>query len=297
MLRPANDALKHRKLDTLASVAVLAMALLVPCVLALAAALSSEAAHSYLRAYRPVVYLQADAEQATGEALAEELAARTSVAEATLRTPEDALETLEQRLGSEEVAHLGISASMLPYSIVLEPALPVLGHLDLIAGVSGLQARAEVASVDLPSPQAARTLSFVRWLLVLAGAALIVLVLAALGQLRLYLMCLMDDHKRESHLLAVFGAPPSRLRRPTLMRGISVGLAAGVAAFGVLFILLLLWQNAREHVIGPTHVAAGFSWVVVAAPIILGPLAGLISGWLANRATRRQTHDGRLSDV
>jgi cell division protein FtsX len=286
MLRPANDALRRRKAETATTVAVLSFALFLPCMVVLAAAFVGDAASSYLQAYRPVIYLSADAGNAEAAELADELSTWTTVGDAEIRTPDDAFETLQQRLGDQEVAKLGVSANMLPYSVILEPSTPVISHLDLIASVSGLEARMEVESVDVPSPRAAQTLSFVRWLLWLGALLLLVLVVTGISQARAYLLRLEDELAGESELLALFGAPPPKLSRPTLVRGVTIGAWAGAIAFGALFIMLLMWQDARPALVGIIHGSSAWSWAAVAVPVVLGPLFGVIAAWFANRSRR-----------
>lgn len=294
MLRPANDLLKDRKAETATAVAVLAFALILPCVAVLAAAFVGDAAETYLDAYRPIVYLSADAKEAEATVLADELGEWTSVGEAKLRTPSEAFSQLQERLGNQEVAKLGVSAKMLPYSVELVPSTPVVGHLDLIAEASGLEARMEVESVDVPSAQAAKALSFVRWLLWLGAAMLIVLVITGISQVRGFLIRLADDSTRETELLALFGAPPSKLERASLVRGVTVGVWAGVIAFGALLTLLLMWQDARAVIVGVEHGASAWSWAVIAAPVLLGPLCGAVAGWFANRSRRKDNNDNDL---
>lgn len=288
MLRPASDALIRKKAETATTVVVLAFALLIPCLVVLAATFAGSAASDYLAAYRPVVYLETDADQAAAESLAEKITDWPQVDEAVLRTPDEALDALEERLGADEVAKLGANAEMLPFSVVIEPATPVLGHLDLVARASGLDARPQVASVDVPSSAAARTLSFARWILILGGVLLCVLVVTAMSQLRGHLLRLAGDQERESTLLAVFGAPPAKLRRPTLVRGVIVGVVSGVTAFAGLFVLLLQWQSARPEVLGLAATTDGTAWLVVISPLVLGPLVGFVSGWFANRSLKKR---------
>ncbi len=294
MLRSATDALRTRKFATATAVLVLAFALLIPCVAVLAASFASGAARTYLQAYRPVVYLRADADKKTAARLAKELDGWPAVDEATVRTPAQAFGDLERRLGRDEVAKLGVSAEMLPFSVELVPATPVIGHLDLIARVSGLQARPEVATVDVPSAKAARTLSFVRWLLILGAVSLVVMVAAGIGQTCGFLIRLARAHSRETELLASFGAPPAKLRRPTMVRGMAVGTLAGVVAFASLLVVLLLWQNARPVVLGLAHGLSGWSWAVIMCPVVLGPAAGALAGILANRTV---TNTNKTDDL
>jgi cell division protein FtsX len=284
MLRSPNDALKANKFQSITAISVLAASLLIPCLTVLFAAFFADAATTYLSAYDPVVYLSAEVDDDKAAKLAEEFDGWATVGEARLRSPERAFEILRERVGEQEIARLGISPQMLPFSVVLEPALPLVGHVELITEVAGLPVRPEVATVDLPSADAARTLIFARRLMALGGVLLLLLLAVGVAQTRIFLARLEDQHARETTLLALFGAPPTWLRRSTLARGVTVGLWAGVASFAGLLLSLFLWQFARPAILGLSDASLGWAWLILVAPLILGPTAGFFAAGLVNRS-------------
>src|SRR5690606_27018348 len=133
MLRSANDALKDRLFESASATAVLAFTMLIPCLIAIFGVFFADTARSYLSAYHPVVYLSADAGETQAAALAEELGGWSGVAEVEVRAPDEAFDMLQERIGEQEISRLGVAPKMLPYSLVLVPTLPLIGHVDLIA--------------------------------------------------------------------------------------------------------------------------------------------------------------------
>lgn len=288
MLRPANDALKHHKLETTTTIAVLAISLLIPCLMALSAAFLSDGATQYLTNYHPMIYLAEHADQAQADQLADELQGWVTVGAATVRSPDAAFERLQARLGEQQVNDLGISPKMLPWSVELVPALPVLGHLDLVAATAGLAARPIVATVDLPAPQATRILATLRWLFVFGVALTLLLLAAGVAQTRILLGHFHDFEASETMLLRLFGAPPARLRRATLTRGVTVGVVAGIVSFCALLLAVFLWHLTQPILFGLTEISLGWAWLILFVPLVLGPAAGFLAAGLLNRRGLKQ---------
>lgn len=283
MLRPANDALKHKLFESLSATSVLAFSMLIPCLVAIFGVVCADTARSYLRAYQPVVYLSAGAGETQAATLAEELGDWSGVAEVEVRAPEQAFDTLRERLGEQEVSRLGITPKMLPYSLVLVPTLPLIGHVDLIARVEGLPARAHVATVDVPSAKAVRTLIAARWLITFGAGVLLVLLWVGTAQTRIHLAQLAEDEAQEAYLLALFGAPGAEFRRATLTRGLTLGLWAGLLSSILLVLLLFIWHYARPAIFGLEDAILGWAWLIIVVPILLGPAVGFLAAGLVNR--------------
>lgn len=283
MLRPANDALKIHRFETLTTIAILAFSLLIPCLVALGAAFLSDGVTQYLTNYHPMIYLAEHADQAQAEQLASELQGWATVGTATVRSPDAAFERLQARLGDQQVNELGLSPKMLPWSVELQPALPVLGHLDLVAASAGLAARPIVATVDLPAPQAMRILGTLRWLFVLSVALTLVLFAVGVAQTRILLRHLQDAEASETRLLRWFGAPPARLRRAALTRGVTVGVAAGILSFCALLLAVFLWHLTQPVLVGLGEITLGWAWLILVIPLGLGPAAGFLAAGLLNR--------------
>src|SRR5690554_141059 len=293
MLRPANDALKDKLFESLSATSVLAFSMLIPCLIAIFGVFFADTARSYLSAYRPVVYLSAEAGEPQAAALAEELGGWSGVAQVEVRAPSQAFDTLQERIGEQEVSRLGVTPKMLPYNLVLVPTLPLVGHVDLIARVEGLPARAHIATVDVPSAKAARTLIAARWLVTFGVAVLLVLLWVGIAQTRIHLMQLADDETQEAHLLALFGAPGAEFRRATLTRGLTLGLWAGLLGSILLVLMLFNWHYARPAIFGLEDATLGWAWLIIVAPVLLGPAAGFLAAGLVNRKrlNRHKTDD------
>ncbi|MFW5968631.1 MAG: permease-like cell division protein FtsX [Persicimonas sp.] len=273
-------------LRALVAVAVLFFALLLPSALALVACVTTEVADGYLDAFRPVVYLEAGAQTDEADALVDELQSWSAVKSATVRTPGEAHADLNERLGPDETARLGVDEGMLPYSIVVEPTVPVFGHARLLADVSALEVRSHIARVDIPSGKAVEALSVARWMLAFGILLAVGSLLAGLGHLRDSLVRRAEHDAERRRLLEMFGATPGSLSRPILTGGVTVGAVAGVAATVALGLVLAVWYGAQPQLIGQSFRGSGGVWLTLFVPMAVGPLIGLAAGWLANRQLR-----------
>ncbi|MBA2664857.1 MAG: hypothetical protein H0U74_21390 [Bradymonadaceae bacterium] len=278
MLRPALHTFYDCKLHTGVVTVLLAIALVAPGTLALFAACSHSAANQWLSSYQPIVYLAPGTAAEAAQKLVDELTDWSTVAAVTQRTPAEALKQLRERLGNDHVRELGITEAMLPQSLILRPAIPVAGHIDLVSRVAGLEARMEVASIDVPSSGALKTLSIVRWAAI--GAALLLGLLGLIASYVIigFLRALQRNEQEELAVLEIFGAEDLVLRRPSIVRGLAVGLWGGVGASIVLGTALLTWQADVALALGQMSVSSLWGALIVAAPMAIGPLIGLLAG-------------------
>ncbi|MFW5966542.1 MAG: cell division protein FtsX [Persicimonas sp.] len=289
--RSLRTVFREGRSETVTAAGVLVFALLVPTTMALVASMTIEVASGYLDAHRPVVYLEATEEGERAKALAEEIESWRAVSRARVRTPARARADLSERLGEEEMARLGVDDSMLPYSVIVEPAVPVLGHLDMVAETSALEVRSEVDTVDVPSGRAVEALSFARWVLLFGALVAFGAVAMGISHLRHYLVRLAESEEERRRLLTLFGAPPEAVARAALRRGLATGAVAGGVATVALAVLLALWYGAHPDLVGAEFRGSTAIWLTLLAPLGVGPLIGLVAGWLANRTIRRTEVD------
>ncbi|MGM0559339.1 MAG: cell division protein FtsX [Myxococcota bacterium] len=283
MIQGATDIFLEHLSETAGVVGILVLALIIPAVLLLVVDVGADVIETRMSAYRPVVYLDASASVEDVEALRQEIDNWTGVDSVERREPADAYELMRERLGDREVAELGLSPSMFPYSLVVEPQNPVLGRIELIARVSGLEARGKVDSVDVPEGRAKRALDFFFWMLVGTGVLIAGCVVLATGHLRAYVLSLMRRQYAEWRLLVSFGASPREFRRVNMVRGVSLGAMGGVVSFGVLLGMLVLWRSYQADLVGVTTSGSVSTWFVIVAPAIIGPMLGWTAGVFANR--------------
>lgn len=283
MIQGATDIFREHISETAGVIGVLVLALTIPAVLVLGVVIGKDVASARLEAYRPVVYLDASAGEEEAAQLRDEISAWTGVDNVQTRSPADAFSLMRERLGDDEVAELGLSESMFPWSLVVQPQNPVLGRIDLIARMSGLEARGAVDAVDVPEERAKRFLDFFFWVLVCAGILVAVCFFVALANVRAYVLSLMRRQYDEWRLLVSFGASPREFRRVNVVRGMSLGALGGIASFGLLLAALLLWRTYQQDLVGVAQTGSFSSWFVILAPIIIGLMLGWVAGIFANR--------------
>lgn len=282
MIQPPLQACRQRKWETLAISFAVVVVVAIPVALAALAICSQAAATRWLSSYAPIVYLDGNVTAEEAAALRAEVEAWPLVQSATLRQPEDAHNTLVARLGQGVVEDLGVTSAMLPSSIVVEPAVPFVGHIDLVARVSGLEARPEVDAVEVPGTDAMDVLGVASVGLGFAALLAALGVFAALVLLFGYLRRLREQDRDLDRVTALFGAYQSQLRRPTLVRGATVGSACGVLLVIGGVTALLGWQLWASELLGTAVSASLAAWSVVLSPGLVVPLLGLLAAWFAS---------------
>ena len=218
MIESPGEALRARRGETFAVICLLAWAFVLPGAGWLVAERCEAHAEAWLVSYRPVIYLAEGLEAERGEALRAELERWPGVAHAVTRERAASLTALQQALGEERVAHLGISEAMLPRSVELEPSVPFHGHIELASRVASLSVRPQVAAVDVPDAEALRLMEIARDGALAALLAMAVMLGCALWLARAFLRRVQRDERELLELLEIFGASRAALVRPTLWR-------------------------------------------------------------------------------
>ena len=285
------EACRSRRLETAGVALAIIVLLAFPTALALTALCTHGAATQWLAEYRPVVYLTADAQAADADALASEIAAWPLAADAQVRAPAQARADLSTRLGENVVSDLGISPAMLPYSVLVTPRYPVVGHVDLVARVSGLQARPTIDAVEVPSSDAVNLLTACAFGLGIAALFAIFGALAALGLLIGYLHRLRANERDLERVMALLGTRRSRLRRPTIVRGLALGTSSGLLVSTGAAAALLAWQLFGGAAVGASVITPSTAWAVACAPLFAIAMIGLVAGMAAS-ARRVPVHGG-----
>ena len=282
MIRSPLEVCRERKWETAAVSFAVIVVLAIPLSLSLISLTAYETAEQWLSRYTPIVYLAPGTSDEAAAKLAAEVRAWPLVANADVRAPGDAYRALEARLGADSMQQLGVTEGMLPTSIVLQPAVAVIGHIDLVARTSGLEARMEVDSVEVPSASAMRVVHFA------ALGMLLAVVLAILGLASAAILLLSFFERLRSvddetdRVLALFGAHPSELRRPSLVRGLAIGAGCGAAVSGGAVMGLLVWQLYGPHVVGIDVSLPVAAWSAAAIPLVLVPVIAFVAAWRAS---------------
>lgn len=287
MLRPPLAALTSRPVESLSLVLLLACALTLPGAVSMGAMMTQTSAQAWLERYEPTVYLDAHATPEQVRELQKELGAWSSVERAQLRSPEGAVETLRARLGEEAVEHLGIGPAMMPTSILLKPKVALRDHVQLIAAVQGLEARDAVASVDVPSAQSSKMLHAAHATAWAALVCMLMLWVLSLGLLWAFLRRVLKDEHQEMALLEQFGASGFSLVRAHWVRGAAMGGVGGVVACGALLCVQFSGQSFAQAMTQQSW-GVSWSWALAVAPLLLGPVQGILAGHAVALGTRRR---------
>ncbi len=283
MIQSSIAPLRERPGATSLVVAALAFALILPGMVVFCSYSAAQLGDQWLEAFRPLVYLQAEAGEAEADELAGEIRAWSSVDDVEIRTPSEAHEAARERLGDEELAEVGVESSMFPYSLTVVPASRWGNDVELVSRIRGLETREFVETVDVPSQRVGRILSWVRW----AGVGGGMLLLAALGfatwLLATFLRGIRRARRSQLRVLERFGAEPGELRRGTWVRGLTIGIWAGIAAFGCTLGMAIAWRAFIDGFWRPLSVDSYWHWIVVGAPLLIAPGLGLLVGVWGSR--------------
>jgi len=286
MIQSPLELCRRLRWQTLSVVVACSLALMLPGLIGVVAMASQEASQRWLENYHPVVYLNYDITQESLDALTQEVEGWSSVESVHVRRPADARKDLEARLGTEAIQELGVSASMLPTSLVIKPGQAVIGHIDLVSRVASLDARMEVEAVRIPDSMALRVLSltgvFLSFSFVLGLLSLFAFVLI-LGE---FLVRLLEYEKDQNDVLTMFGATGTVLRRPTLIRGVAIGAWSGALTSFVLVFTLVMVQGLLHSALGVTSAMLG-AWPFALLPLVVGPSVGLALSVGISRPARR----------
>lgn len=283
MIRSPLEVCRERKWETMAVSFAVIVVLAIPLSIALVSLCTRSAVEDWLGEYTPIVYLQPQTSSEAAGELADEVRQWPLVADAVVRPPTEAHGDLVRRLGEGSVEELGVTPQMLPASVVVEPSVPVVGHLDLVSRVAGLEARMEVHSVELPSSEAMEAVQLTATALVVAALLSLFGVFAAAVLLLSYLERLRRGDEESDRVTALFGAYRSELRRPTIVRGLAIGAACGAFVTFVGCFGLLAWQMYAPHLLGVDISLPGGAWSVAVTPVLIVPVVGFFAAVYASR--------------
>lgn len=272
----ALQRLRAAPLATAATVAVLALALLLPLLLAVVLANAARFADTLGGAREISVFLAPGADPA---ALAGAWSARSDVAAVVVRTPEEGLAEFRQTSDLADALEL-LDGNPLPYVLLVSPAGPALDAPDAL--VAALRAEAAVESVQYDAAWRERLDA---WLALARRGALLLAILLAAGALLVVGNTVRLDlaaRRDEIALLQLLGADDADIRRPMLHFGALLGLLAGLSALLALAAIGGLLHGPIDALVATyagAFALAGPSPAGVAA--VLAAAAGL--GWLGAR--------------
>ena len=292
MLRSPLEALAAHRITTIGVIVAVATSLWLVAALGASVVQAQTSADGWWEGFLPVVYLDPGAGQEKTNALADEIEEWAQVASVEVEGPDQAMERLEEQLGADEVRDMGVDETMMPTSLVVHPHLWRSDQVEVIANAEALEVRSEVVGVDAPRAGALDWLDGARIVLVGLALAVFLALLSSLVAMTTFLRRIQAGERRENHLLEVFGASRSGLRRPTLWRGLVLGTSAGfVAAIGFLPWALLV-DGLAVDVVGSGAFSAVRAGLWSCALIGAGLAIGVVVGWFGGRRPRRKNSGG-----
>ena len=280
----------QRPFATLLTVGVMAMALALPLALGIALGNLQRLSGS-LQASREIgLFLRMEVDAAQAERLATELRTRRDVAAVALRTPEEGLQEFRQLSGLGEAFALA-GDNPLPTVLRVTP-------LDDGARLAALmRARPEVELVQHDDGWRRRLdawLGFGATLMwVLAGVLGLGALLVVGNTIRLEI----GNRREEIAVMQQLGATDGFIRRPFIYLGAWYGLAAGLAALGLLALAATLLQPSLATLAGSygSRFALHGPSAVAASLLLLASTAlGWLGAWLASGHHLRQTRPTEL---
>ncbi len=276
MIQGPLEKCKQQRLLTVCTVFAMALVLLIPVGFSTMAVASASAVDEYLKAYRPQVFLNADVEQAEVDALMAEVESWPEVEAVSKLDPQANLDYLRQNLGEDVVDSLGVTRGMMPTGFEVKPVTPLLGHVEVIALVSGLEARQIVDAVHLPSAESRRAMGLASTMMALALLSAILALIVSGLLMRWYLKTLREAEASQDQILEMFGATKQQLGTPTLIRGAIIGFGAGVVTFIVAAIGL-----SSIHAFADVYVGVKLDTMTAWLCMFATPLIGSFVGTLA----------------
>jgi len=280
----------QRPFATLLTVGVMAMAIALPLALGLALGNLQRLSGS-LQASREIgLFLRMDVDAAAAERLATELRARRDVAAVALRTPAEGLQEFRQLSGLGEALAMA-GDNPLPTVLRVTP-------LDDGARIAALmRARPEVELVQHDEGWRRRLdawLEFGTTLALVLAAVLGLGVLLVVGNtVRLEI----GSRREEIAVLQQLGATDGFIRRPFIYLGAWYGLAAGLAALGLLALAAELLRPSLAALAGSygsPFVLRGPEPLLAGLLLLAATALGWLGAWLASGHHLRQTRPTEL---
>jgi len=295
MIEAPIEALRRRRFEAFAICALISISLVLPGLFVIAAGHARAHLTEWLTSYEPIVYVAEGTSAQDVEQLRDELSRWPGVAEVEVRDRKAALEELTASLGPEQVHHLGVTEVMMPTSLHISPSVPLHGHIELVSSAAALETREVVALVDVPDATALNFIALLRVIMLVSLASCVVLLLVSFVMSRSFLLELQRDERRELEILEAFGASRGALLRPTMIRGVLLGVWAGGMASLLLLITQLQVERWAFELTGH-DVRLVWTWLVVVAPMVVAPALGALVGRLIVGTVMTTERSSRLPE-
>ncbi len=279
----ASGRLAHQPLATTMTMAVIAVALALPLLLAVFLQNAREATAGWNQALDVSVYLDKKTSAARVQSLAKQVRSRPDVAAVRVITAEQALTEFKRASGFGDALD-ALDGNPLPDTLIVTPATSAVG----VTGVESLRAalarQADVQAVQIDSRWVSRLqamLVLARRFVLLAAALLGFGVILVVGNtIRLDIL----NRRTEIEVMKLVGATDGFTRRPFLYTGILYGLGGGVLALllvGIAVHLLATPVETLAGLYGSRFRLAAVGWRDSAQVLAVAGGLSWLGSWLA----------------
>jgi cell division transport system permease protein len=273
---------------TVLTVLVIAIALALPAGLRVFVNNAGTLSEGWEGAADFTVYLGMDLDATRAQELADEIAARADVTDATLISRDEALQEFRAQSGFGEALD-ALQENPLPHTLVVRPAGTDVGMVERLA--LELDSLDETALVQVDTEWVARLQSILSLITRVVDIATVLLGLAVVLVIGNTIRLEINTRRGEIEVSKLVGGSDGFIRRPFLYLGFFYGLAGALAAaLMILIALLLIRPPVRElaQLYASNYTLTGLSARETLILLGGGATLGWVGAWLAAARHLRQ---------
>jgi len=266
---------------TLLTVLVIAIAIALPAGLSLLVKNAGVMSNSWESAADFTAYLDMNASEARGRALASEVQQRDDVAEVTFISRGEALEEFRARSGFGEALQ-ALEENPLPHALVVRPVGASVGEVQALA--DSLSSLKDISIVQLDTQWVARLQSMLTLLDRVVDIATVLLGLAVILVIGNTIRLEINNRSDEIEVMKLVGGSDGFIRRPFLYLGFWYGLIGASAAALLISIALMLIQapvTTLAELYASSYTLSGLTFTDTLMLLGGGALLGWAGAWLA----------------
>jgi cell division transport system permease protein len=261
---------------------VIAIALLLPTLFYIALQAVNAQTASWQEGGQITLYLMDSSVETDSILLTEELSARSEVSTATYISKREAWQSFQSVLSLE--SSLELEDNPLPASIVLVPTEQDVADLEALILMLRDLPDVEDIQIDLAwIERLNQVLNLIKSIVQLLSIVLGIAVLLIVGNtIRLSI----ESRKSEIQIIKLLGATDAYVRRPFLYLGFWYGFTGGIAAWGLLTLISLNFQNQLETFLTTYGLTAPAIWlnvnelgILLLSSILVSLLGARIALW------------------
>jgi cell division transport system permease protein len=273
---------------TVLTVLVIAIALALPAGLRVFVNNAGTLSEGWEGAADFTVYLGMDLDATRAQELADEIAARADVTDATLISRDEALQEFRAQSGFGEALD-ALQENPLPHTLVVRPAGTDVGMVERLA--LELDSLDETALVQVDTEWVARLQSILSLITRVVDIATVLLGLAVVLVIGNTIRLEINTRRGEIEVSKLVGGSDGFIRRPFLYLGFFYGLAGALAAaLMILIALLLIRPPVKElaQLYASNYTLTGLSARETLILLGGGATLGWVGAWLAAARHLRQ---------